>query len=129
MLGWVPCTANNATSRVPNQKLPQCPNCRRKPTREEQSYRGLLFHDLRRTVARNLLRAGNSEAEIKKIGGWRTTSMFRRYAIIDRRMMTDAIRRLERYREEQKAVRAENEHSSSIVDPSEAKNAPPEKIQ
>jgi hypothetical protein len=44
-------------------------------------------------------------------------------------MRADAIRKLERYREEQKATRAENEHSSSIVEPSEAKNTPPEKLQ
>jgi hypothetical protein len=72
----------------------------------EQSYRGLLFHDLRRTAARNLLRAGNSDAEVKKIGGWKTTAVFHRYAIIDRRMMADAIRKLERYREEQAAIRS-----------------------
>ena len=108
---------------VASQKLPLCSGCGRRLTTEQQSYRGLLFHDLRRTAARHQLRAGVCEAEIKKIGGWKITAMFHRYAIIDRRMMTDAIRRLERYREEQKAIRAGNEDSSSIVDPSKAKNA------
>jgi hypothetical protein len=84
---------------------------------------------LRRTSARNLIRAGNTEAEIQKIGGWRTTSVFHRYAIIDGRMMADAIRKLERYREEQAATRAENEHSSSIVKPSEAENTRPTKLR
>jgi hypothetical protein len=41
-----------------NEKLPECPGCGRKLTMHEQSYRGLLFHDLRRTAARNLRRAG-----------------------------------------------------------------------
>ena len=55
--------------------------------------------------------------------------MLHRYAIVDRRMKADAIRKLERYREEQKAARAQNEHSSSIIDPTDAPNTPPEKVQ
>lgn len=101
----------------------------RPPAVDEQSYRGLLFHDLRRTAARNLVRAGNSEVEIKKIVGWKTAAMFECYTIIDQRMMRDAIRKLERYREEQKAARAENGHTLGILDPSAVQNTLPKKVQ
>jgi len=56
---------------------------------------GLLFHDLRRTGARNLRRAGVAEGVIMKIGGWRTRSVFERYAIVSRTDMADAILKLQ----------------------------------
>ena len=56
---------------------------------------GLLFHDLRRTGARNLRRAGVAEGVIMKIGGWRTRSVFERYAIVSRNDIADAIFKLQ----------------------------------
>lgn len=41
----------SANEQVANQRLPLCPGCGRKLTTEQQSYRGLVFHDLRRTAA------------------------------------------------------------------------------
>ena len=55
----------------------------------------LLLHDLRRTGARNLRRAGVAEGIIMKIGGWRTRSVFERYAIVSRSDMNDAILKLQ----------------------------------
>jgi integrase len=56
----------------------------------------LLFHDLRRTAARNLRRAGVPETVIMKIGGWRTRSVFERYAIVSRTDIADAMLKLQR---------------------------------
>ncbi len=58
---------------------------------------GLLFHDLRRTAARNLRRAGIAEGVIMKIGGWRTRSVFERYAIVSQTDIADALQRLENH--------------------------------
>jgi integrase len=71
----------------------------------------LLFHDLRRTGARNLRRAGVAEGIIMKIGGWRTRSAFERYAIVSRSDMNDAILKLQKSenRVEQERLRADEE--------------------
>lgn len=58
-------------------------------------YQGLIFHDLRRTAARNLRRAGVAEGVIQKIGGWRTRSVFERYAIVTQSDISDAMKMLE----------------------------------
>ena len=52
---------------------------------------GLHFHDLRRSGARNLRRAGVAESVIMRLGGWKTRSMFERYAIVDERDLAAAV--------------------------------------
>jgi integrase len=42
---------------------------------------GRLFHDLRRTAARNYRRQGVSEGVVMRIGGWRSREVFERYNI------------------------------------------------
>jgi site-specific recombinase XerD len=56
----------------------------------------LLFHDLRRSAARALRRAGVDEQTIMRLGGWKTRSMFTRYAIVDEQDLADAQATLER---------------------------------
>jgi hypothetical protein len=59
---------------------------------------GLLFHDLRRSAARNARASGVSEGVIMKMGGWKTRSVFERYAIVTETDMADAIERVEAHR-------------------------------
>ena len=62
---------------------------------------GLLFHDLRRTAARNLRAAGVPEEIIMRIAGWKTSNVFKRYAIVDKADIRAALQQLERARQKQ----------------------------
>jgi integrase len=86
---------------------------------------GLLFHDLRRTAARNLRRAGIAEGVIQRIGGWKTRSVFERYAIVTRTDIADAMRKLEAHEREHVT---EKSHVSGHGDALVGQVAKPESI-
>jgi integrase len=72
----------------------------------------LLFHDLRRTAARNLRRAGVAEGVIMRIGGWKTRSVFDRYAIVSQSDIRDAMAKLEAGQQRDNAEAAREQNSS-----------------
>jgi len=49
-----------------------------------------LVHDFRRTAVRNLIRAGVQQAIAMKITGHKTSSIFRRYLIVDEELLAQA---------------------------------------
>jgi integrase len=73
---------------------------------------GLLFHDLRRTAARNLRRAGVAEGVIMSMGGWKTRSVFERYNVITQADIRDAITKLQAFEKEQKEKQEEQRESN-----------------
>ncbi|HEY6307536.1 MAG TPA: hypothetical protein VI488_13880 [Candidatus Angelobacter sp.] len=59
-----------------------CAHCGRKATVDTRVFEGKIPHDMRRSAAKAARRAGIPESVVMAMGGWKTASVFRRYAIV-----------------------------------------------
>lgn len=85
---------------------------------------GLLFHDLRRTAARNLRRAGVAEGVIQRIGGWKTRSVFERYNIVTQNDIADAMLKLQAAEQEQAKAATDKQEQRERIKNSTSEGVP-----
>jgi integrase len=108
-----PCLKNN--KEIPVELGKTCPECETKVTTRTRKHDGLIPHDMRRSAAKAARRAGIPESVIMAAGGWRTDSVFRRYAIVSSADQKAYVEMLERARAEQARANPQASFTASFA--------------
>jgi integrase len=87
------CSSDERGIQVALDENDYCSECRKKPI--HRKYTGLLFHDLRRSAVRNMIRRGVPQRVARDISGHLTDAVFDRYNITNQTDLIEAARKIE----------------------------------